>query len=396
MTSTRNSTAAPIKDPDTGRWSFILDLGPGPDAKGVWRQRRQARRRGFTTKHAALTEMTRLRAEADDGNYIVRTDETVGEWIEEWLVSVAARVKPSTVSFYKRKAAHIVPRIGSVKLRQLDSATLNRLYADLLVSGRKKGNGGLSVTTVRHVATLLGTSLDEAVRAGRLRVNPAKSASPPTSRSVDKPEMKTWNAAEVSEFLGLEHGSRYGPAWTFLALTGCRRGEALGLTWADVDLDNRQVSIRRTITAIDHEIHRSATTKTGKGRSISLQDDLVESIRSVHVAQARERLRLGVGYADEDLVFCQVDGRPHHPDYFSREWDRRVKRHGMKRIRLHDLRHTYATLALSAGVPAKVVADRLGHSSVMITLDLYSHVTPAVEADHANVVARLIFEPGAS
>lgn len=96
------------------------------------------------------------------------------------------------------------------------------------------------------------------------------------------------------------------------------------------------------------------TTKTGKGRSISLQADLVESIRLVHVAQARDRLRLGVSYADEDLVFCQIDGRPHHPDYFSREWDRRVKRHGMKRIRLHDLRHTYATLALSAGVPAKV------------------------------------------
>lgn len=233
MTTTRNSTAAPTKDPDTGRWWFVLDLGPGPDANGQWRQRRQAKRRGFPTKHAALAEMTKLRTQADVGNYIVRTDETLGEWIEEWLVAVAARVKPSTVSFYKRKAEHIVPRIGSVKLRQLDSATLNRLYADLLLSGRKNGKAGLSVTTVRRVATLLGTALDEAVRAGRLRVNPTRSASSPSSRSVDKPEMKTWSAAEVSEFLRLEQGTRYGPrghSWHSPGVGEARRSASRGRT----------------------------------------------------------------------------------------------------------------------------------------------------------------------
>ena len=202
--------------------------------------------------------------------------------------------------------------------------------------------------------------------------------------------MSTWSAVELAHFLDLEADSRYGAPFTFLAFTGCRRGEALGLTWNDVNLDDGQVSIRRTITVVAGNIHRSASTKNGKGRSIRLQPELVAVLRTWRKRQLVERVALGAGYADEDLVFCQVDGRPYHPNHFSREFDRRSKRHGMKVIRLHDLRHTYATLALSAGVPAKVVADRLGHGSVMITLDLYSHVVPAVEAEHADHVGSLI------
>ena len=113
-------------------------------------------------------------------------------------------------------------------------------------------------------------------------------------------------------------------------------------------------------------------------------------MRSWRATQAAERLLLGPDYADEDLVFCHRDGRPYIPDMFSREFDRRVKRHELPRIRLHDLRHTYATLALQVGVPAKVVSERLGHSSVTVTLDLYSHVMPAVEGEHADAVAKLI------
>ena len=121
-----------------------------------------------------------------------------------------------------------------------------------------------------------------------------------------------------------------------------------------------------------------------------MQPDLVLILKAWRKRQLVERVALGADYEDGDLVFCQADGRPYHPNHFSREFDRRLKRHGMPVIRLHDLRHSYATMALAAGVPAKVVADRLGHGSVMITLDLYSHVMPAVEAEHADLVGSLI------
>ena len=391
MSSERNSTAAPTKDPKTGKWRFVLDLGPGPDANGVWRQRRQAKRRGFATKAAALSAMNELRNEAESGTYVVPRNETVATWMAVWFDTLDASVKPSTADFYRRVGKrYVVPKLGPIPLQALDAQHLNAMYAEMLRSGRRNGKGGLSVATVRHVHVVVGKALDAALRAGRIKTNAARSASPPTFRSAEKTEMRTWSPAEVARFLDFEAGSRYEPAFAFLAFTGCRRGEALGLTWSEVDLGAGQVSIRRTITVVNGDIHRSASTKTGRGRSIRLQPDLVAMLKAWRKRQLVERVALGAEYADEDLVFCQADGRPYHPNHFSREFDRRLKRHGMPFIRLHGLRHSYATMALAAGVPAKVVADRLGHTSVMITLDLYSHVMPAVEAEHADRVGSLI------
>lgn len=391
MSADRNSTAAPTKDPNTGKWWFVLDLGPGPDVNGAWRHRRQVKRRGFATKGAALSAMTQLRTEAETGTYVVPRTETVATWMEVWFDTLDAYVKPSTADFYRRVGKrYVVPRLGAIPLQALDAQHLNLVYAELLRTGRKSGRGGLSVATVRHVHVIVGKALDAALRAGRIKSNPARSASPPTMRSAEKPEMRTWSPAEVARFLDFEAGSRYEAPFAFLAFTGCRRGEVLGLTWSNVDLGGGQVSIRRTITVVEGAIHRSTSTKSGRGRSIRLQPDLVSILKAWRKRQLLERVALGADYADEDLVFCQADGRPYHPNHFSREFDRRLKRHGMPVIRLHDLRHSYATMALAAGVPAKVVADRLGHGSVMITLDLYSHVMPAVEAEHADLVGSLI------
>lgn len=387
----RAASVAPKKNPKTGLWEFVVDLGPGPDRNGIWRTRRQAKRRGFPTKREAQEALDEVRVDVRRGTHVSLSSETFEMWLDGWLDGKSLTVKPATASFYRRYAkTHIVPRLGPVPIQQLDAVTLNRLYRDLLDNGRADGNGGLSVATVRHVHTIISAALDDAVKAQRLTANPARGATPPAVRSADRPEMKTWDASTLGRFLDFEAATRYGPPFTFLALTGCRRGEAIGLTWADTDLDAGQVSIRRTITEIDGQIHRSNTTKTGRGRSIRLQPDLVNSMRSWRATQAAERLLLGPDYADEDLVFCHRDGRPYIPDMFSREFDRRVKRHKLPRIRLHDLRHTYATLALQVGVPAKVVSERLGHSSVTVTLDLYSHVMPAVEGEHADAVAKLI------
>ena len=391
MTTRRAADAAPRKNPKTNLWDFVVDLGPGPDTDGIWRERRQARRRGFATKRAAMEAMDDLRSGARKGEYVALSMETVGDWMVAWMDAVSLRVKPATAAFYRRYGEkHVIVHLGRVPLQRLDPAMINRFYLDLLDHGRRSGTGGLSVTTVRHVHVILAAALDEAVKARRILINPARSATPPSARSAERAEMKTWSAESLAVFLDLESDTRYGPPFTFLALTGCRRGEAIGLTWADVDLAAGQVSIRRSITEIEGAIHRSASTKTKKGRSIRLQPDLVSSLRSWKARQAAEKLRAGAEYADEDLVFCHPDGRPYHPSYFSREFERRLKRHSLPLIRLHDLRHTYATLALEAGVPAKVVADRLGHSSVMVTLDLYSHVMPAVEGEHADTVANVI------
>jgi integrase len=150
------------------------------------------------------------------------------------------------------------------------------------------------------------------------------------------------------------------------------------------------VAIRQTVTAVNHKIVIASRTKIGKARNIELDGGTLAGLRAWRKAQAGGRLIMGAGYQDHGLVFCHPDGPPYHPERFSREFDRRVERFGLPRIRLHDLRHSWATLALSASVPAKVVSERLGHSSIAITLDTYSHVLPAMSLDAAERVAGLI------
>jgi integrase len=292
----------------------------------------------------------------------------------------------------------VVPSIGGVGLQQLDAGILNRLYADLLEHGRRNGQpGGLSPRTVRYIHTIIGRALREAVAWDRIPRNVAQAAQPPGATQAKSPEMKTWDATTLARFLDLVRDDRHQPAWLFLATTGCRRGEALGLRWTDVDLDAGKVVLYQTVSAINHELRIAPRTKSGRPRPIEIDAATVAALRAVRKRQAQERLLLGPGYVDHDLVFATPDGRPQHPEHFSNAFERRVARYRLPRIRLHDLRHTWATLALQAGVDVKIVSERLGHASAKITWDIYQHVTPTMQADAAETVARLIFgAPGQS
>jgi integrase len=391
---TRHQTAAPRKDPKTRTWSFVIDV-PGPDGT-----RRQTRRRGFRTKKDAQAELDRLRTDVRQGVYIPPSRQTLAQYVnDDWLPTLKMSVGPSTWASYRRNLhIHVLPRIGGLQLTEVGPEVLDRLYAELRQSGNRGAHRGasLSVRTVRYIHTIVGKALRDAVRKGQLLRNPADTANPPRARDAKiaaQQTMRTWTAAQLEEFLHQAEGNRYQPAWLFLATTGCRRGEGVGLTWTAIDLDNRRCSIRQTITAIDHQLHTAGGTKTDTGRNIGLDVRTVTALRTWKARQAEERLLLGAGYQDHDLGFCHPDGRPYHPERFSREFDRMVTRQGAPRIRLHDLRHTWATLALQAGVPLKVVSERLGHATTSVTADVYSHVTPGMQTDAAERVADLIFGP---
>jgi len=245
----------------------------------------------------------------------------------KWLPAIETTIRASTFESYGRYLRlHVIPAIGGVQLKDLDAARLNRLYATLRKEGGRRDtrDGGLSPRTVRYVHTIIHRALRDAVTWGRLARNVADAADPPSAEMAAEaaPEMTTWTGAELARFLDSTDGDRYHPAWTFLATTGMRRGEALGLTWDDMDLDTGKASIRRAITAIDHRIERG-TTKSGKSRVIELDARTVAALRSHRARQSAEKLLLGAGYRDEGLIFCLPDGRPYHPERFSREFDRK-------------------------------------------------------------------------
>lgn len=186
-------------------------------------------------------------------------------------------------------------------------------------------------------------------------------------------------------------GHRHIPLWTLAASTGMRRGELLGLRWRDVDLKAQRLSVRQTIISVGYEVIRS-DPKTAKGaRTIDLDGHTVRALRAHRAEQRLERQLLALPEYGEGLVFCRENGEPYHPDLVRQSFERRVSASAVPRIRFHDLRHTHATLMLQAGVRPKVVSERLGHSTVAFTMDVYAHVIPGMQADAAETFGQLVF-----
>jgi integrase len=299
-------------------------------------------------------------------------------------VSVETRLRPSTLRDYRMSLGHVNSRLGAVRLQDLTPLQCEEAYQALLVSGRH--GRPLSAKTVGNVHTALRRCLGDAERLGLVMRNAAAAAHPP--RAVNK-EMATSSADELRRFLEYVADDRLVAAYRLIASTGMRRGEALGLQWSDVDLQRSAVSINRSLTAVDGVPTWSAPKTARSRRRISLDPATVEVLRQHRTRQLQERLVAGDVWEDADLVFCREDGTLIHPDRFTKAFERARNSAGLPPIRLHDLRHTYATLALQAGVHPKIVSDRLGHAGIAITLDLYSHVLPSLDAEAASTVANL-------
>jgi integrase len=369
-------------------WAFVVEVSRGEDGK-----RTRHQKAGFATKKEAQQAMNEVLHQVGQGTYVEPMKLTLAGFLrEQWLPAVKASIRPSTFDSYRMTVEkHIAPAFGGTKLQQVTPSKLNAFYADLLSKGRSDGKGGLSPKSVRNVHVVLRKALGDAVKWSLVQRNAAAFAEPPKLTQAGDREMKTWTPQEARAFLEMAEGDRLYAAWLLAISTGMRRGEVLGLRWSDIDLEDGRLSVRQTVITVNYEIQFS-TPKTNRGRrSIALDRGTVGALRAHKKAQLEERMAIGPArYSDNDLVFCRVDGNPMHPDLFSQQFDRMVARSGLPRIRLHDLRHTYATISLKAGVHPKVVSERLGHATVAFTLDRYSHAVPGMQEDAAEKVAELI------
>ncbi len=367
-----------------GGYGFRVDLGPDP-ATG---RRRQVLRQGFRTKREAEAALDERIASIRAGVSISRSAATLGEFLDEWLQGETSRLKETTWESYRIVVHRVKARIGKVKVQALTPLDLERFYAVLGESGSHRG-GPLAPKTIRNTHTVLRKALSDAERLGLIVRNPAATARPPAD---DRKEQKTWSSEELREFLEAIASDRLYALYVLLATTGMRRGEALGLRWRDLDLDGAELHIVQTMAAINYQpVVTTPKTKRSR-RLVYLDGGTVGVLRAHRTLQREDRLAAGPAWdAQHDLVFCNQLGGPLSPDWVSRDFRIKVRGTLLRDIRLHDLRHTYATLALKAGVHPKVVSERLGHATVAITLDLYSHVTPAIGRDAADVVAQRIF-----
>lgn len=362
-------------------------------------KRRNISKGGYRTKADAQDALTIALAEHQRGEHIEPTKLTVKEYLErEWLPVQKAARKPTTYGGYNFIVEkRIVPALGDLRLSELTAGDVARLYTTLRATGRlvgkktgKEKGSGLSERSVKHTHSVLHAALEHAVDAGFIARNPARRlprSSRPNPRNV---EMKTWTAEQLRAFLTSVDGDRLRPAFLVTALTGLRRSELCGLKWEDVDLDRQVLAVRRGLTTAGYEVHEGAP-KSGRARTVALDTETVAVMKRWRTAQLQERLKWGEAWTDSGYVFTREDGNPMHPQLFSDAFERRSKAANLPAIRFHDLRHTHATLLLAAGVHPKVVQERLGHSSISITLDLYSHVAPGMQEDAAAKLGAIVF-----
>ncbi len=370
----------------TTTWYVVVDVGRDKNGR-----RRQKWHGGFRTRKEAEAARAKLVNDMNTGVYVAPNGMTLGEYvIDRWLPSMRTRLKPSTWDSYRRNMElHVLPRLGNWKLADVSPVELNRLYADLLESGRRDERGGLSAKTVRYIHTTLHKALADAVDDQIIGRNVATNAKPPRPEKRFGQELRFWTAEELGRFLRHVDGHCLAPAFRLAALTGMRRGEVLGLRWRDIDWDFDRLAVRHTLVSVAYDV-QSSTPKTHQARVIDLDAETVRALREHRSLMLDERESWGDDFIDDDLVFSREDGSPIHPDVFSQIFENEVRKARLPRIRLHDLRHTHATLALKAGVPVKVISERLGHESPAFTMKQYAHALPGMQAEAASLVASLV------
>jgi len=256
------------------------------------------------------------------------------------------------------------------------------MYAKALTSGRKDGTGGLAPASVIYIHRVFKHGLAQAVRWEMLSRNPADAVDPPKG---ERPEMRALDTAGAAALLEAVRPLRlFVPA--MLALTcGMRRGEICALRWRSVDLANAQIAVVGSVEQTRQAI-RDKAPKNGRARAVAMTTLAVDELRRHKVSQAEELLRFGIRQSDDIYVVAQADGRPLKPNSLTHEFARFIAGTTLPRVRFHDLRHSHATHLLASGVHPKIAQERLGHSSIAITLDLYSHVLPGMQEDAASRV----------
>ena len=365
-------------------WTWYLDIGPNP----LTGRRRQQTKGGFKTRKECEAALRQAIADQRAGILARPSQRTLESFlVGEWLPAVKPRLRASTWASYRTNTtAHVVRVLGEVKLQGLTPVQLNLFYARLLERGRRRRSGGLSPKTVRNIHVMLHRALKDAVRWGYLPRNAADAVDPPVGRSAER---HVWTPDQLGAFLEHVRADRLYALWLLVATTGMRRGELAGLRWVDIDFANARVSPQRP-RVVDYAVQVSEP-KTAKGRrALALDPATLTVLREHQARQAEEQAVIGAGYRDSGLAFTWPDGAPIHPDLITRWFEQHSRAAGLPKIRLHDVRHSYASAALAAGVPAKVISERLGHATVGFTLDTYSHVLPGLDAAAAQAVAQLI------
>ena len=349
-----------------GSWTIIINLGRDPAT--AKRKQQWVTIRG--TKKQAETRLAELLNQMDTGGFIKPTKETFGSFLQRYLDDyISTQIRATTLEAYQQRGKHLIDGLGHIPVSELREEHIHKYY-------REKSKTLSPGTLIKH-HNLLRSALSQGVIWRTLTRNVAEAVKPP---KVSRKEMRALTGPEVHRMLEACEDSAWHSIFHTLTWTGLRRSELLGLRWKDVDLILASLRVVQSVQRLNTGEFIVQEPKTASGRrTIALSPASCLVLREHREKQEADATLLGRQLAEDDLVFSHPDGSPRDPSTLTLAFRRLTRRVGLDGVRLHDLRHTMASLYLEQGVNPKTVAERLGHASVTITLDLYSHCLPGVQ-----------------
>jgi integrase len=356
--------------PDMATWFAQVTVGSNPQTGKPNRKSLYG-----NTRKEVFDKMQDLLNEIEKGSYTKPSHYTFGEWLDKWL----EEYKKNTISEHTCESyqslikVHIKPAFGKIRINMLQPDHLQTFYNQKLLDGRHDGKGGLSTRMVNYLHVVISQALEKALMLGFINRNVAKMTNPPKVKNK-KPCPLT--EEELLKFVAEARDDRDFPAYVLVATTGLRRGELLGLQWDCVDLDKKIIVVKRQLIPHNNGLKLLETTKSKSSRrKINITDDAVRELKAHKERQDKEKEGpLGSVYQDNNMVFAKADGSYIGPSNFTKRFQRILKRAGLRKVGIHNFRHMHASLLLARGVQQKIIQERLGHSSISITLDLYSHL----------------------
>jgi integrase len=363
-----------IRSRGKNKWAIVIDRERDADGK-----RRQQWITVNGTKRDAERELAKFLHEFHTGQLLEPNRQTLGEFLVRWLQDCAVlNIQPKTHERYAEIIrTHLVPQIGQVQLSKLRPEHIQKYYADALRAGRRDGKGGLSPSTVLYHHRVLRCALQQAVSWRLLPRNPADEVTPPRA---SESEMRALSEEEANMLLEVAKESPHYTAIVLAITTGLRRGELAGLRWQDIDLTRRHLTVHQAVEVTKAGGFRFKEPKTaGSRRTILLPAMAVEALKHHRAEQAQQRLMFGPGYQDHGLVLAGPDGTPCNPMALTKCLKPLLKKAGLPRIRLHELRHTHASQLINLKIDPLTVSKRLAHSKVSTTMDIYGHLMPGAQ-----------------
>jgi integrase len=360
-------------------WELKYDIGVDPISG-----KRRTRYKTFHGKrHAAQIELRRLVNQVDEGEHIDLSTLSVAAHLERWADHMVKHWSPKTAERNLQIINNnLKPALGHIKLKSLSTHRIDHAWTWLLENGRADGRGGLSAQTIKHCHRLLSQSLKQAIKWRFVRGNPADDAKLP---AIHKKESKTLTPHQTIDLLKALKGHRYYIPVLVAVMTGLRRGEVLALRWHRIDLETGIISVTESLEQSSSGL-RYKSPKSGKTRLVAISKLLVEELRVFKLKQAELLLQRGIRQSDDALLCAQANGDEFNPEDLSRRFPELLIRLGLPRITFHELRHTHATQLLQSGVHMKVMSERLGHSDIGITMNLYSHVVDGMQQDAVDLL----------